>query len=98
MAELQENTPYDDVFKTQKVECPRLLIPVINEAFHKNYDENVEIRSTKGGLLISVDKKRNVSVYNIMGVCVFSQDVEGDCNITLPQGAYIVDGKKFFVR
>ena len=43
MAELQENTPYDDVFKTQKVECPRLLIPVINEAFHKNYDENVEI-------------------------------------------------------
>lgn len=62
------------------------------------YGENVEIRSTKGGLLISVDKKRNVSVYNIMGVCVFSQDVEGDCNITLPQGAYIVDGKKFFVR
>lgn len=43
MAELQENTPYDDVFKTQKVECPRLLIPVINEAFHKKYDKNVEI-------------------------------------------------------
>ena len=43
MAELQENTPYDDVFKTQKIECPRLLIPVINEAFHKNYNENMEV-------------------------------------------------------
>ena len=43
MAELQETTPYDDVFKTQKTECPRLLIPVINEVFHKKYKENVEI-------------------------------------------------------
>ena len=43
MAELQENTPYDDVFKTQKIECPRLLIPVINEAFYKNYNEDAEI-------------------------------------------------------
>lgn len=43
MAELQESTPYDDVFKTQKIECPRLLIPVINEAFYKNYKEDAEI-------------------------------------------------------
>ena len=43
MAELQENTPYDDVFKTQKIECPRLLIPIINEAFYKNYKEDAEI-------------------------------------------------------
>ena len=43
MSELQENTPYDDVFKTQKMECPRLLIPIINEAFQKNYKENTEI-------------------------------------------------------
>ena len=43
MAKLQENTPYDDVFKTQKIESPKLLIPVINEAFHKNYSENAEI-------------------------------------------------------
>ena len=43
MAEIQETTPYDDVFKTQKIECPRLLIPVINEIFHKEYKEDAEI-------------------------------------------------------
>ena len=43
MTELQEKTPYDDVFKTQKIECPKLLIPIINEVFQKNYNENAEI-------------------------------------------------------
>lgn len=43
MTELQEKTPYDDVFKKQKIECPRLLIPIINEVFQKSYNENAEI-------------------------------------------------------
>ncbi len=33
-------SPYDDVYRTLIVDCPRLLIPVINEIFHKNFDEN----------------------------------------------------------
>jgi len=37
------NTPYDDAHKTLSHDCPRLLIPVINEAFNENYrgDEKV---------------------------------------------------------
>ena len=34
------NTPYDDVFRTLTVDCSRLLIPVINEVFGKNYTGN----------------------------------------------------------
>ena len=52
MAELQENTPYDDVFKTQKTECPKLLIPVINEVFHKNYKDNTEIISLENEIFL----------------------------------------------
>lgn len=38
MTEVNETTPYDDVFQTEVIECPKLIIPVINEAFHENYD------------------------------------------------------------
>lgn len=31
------NTPYDDVFKTLSNDCRQLLLPVINEIFHKHY-------------------------------------------------------------
>ncbi len=31
------NTPYDDVHKTLTHDCPRLLIPLINEVFGENY-------------------------------------------------------------
>ena len=34
------NTPYDDVFRTLTVDCSRLLIPVLNEVFGKNYTGN----------------------------------------------------------
>lgn len=30
-------TPYDDAFKTLIVDCPKLLIPMVNEAFGKSY-------------------------------------------------------------
>ncbi len=38
MTETNEKTPYDDVFHTEIIECPELIIPVINETFHESYD------------------------------------------------------------
>ncbi len=37
------NTPYDDVFRTLLNDCPRLIIPVVNDTFGMNYtyDEDV---------------------------------------------------------
>ena len=36
-------TPYDDAFRTMMNDCVRLLIPVINEVFGKNYSGNEKI-------------------------------------------------------
>ena len=40
------NTPFDDVFKTLLYDHTRLVIPLINRAFHENYtgDERIEFR------------------------------------------------------
>ena len=40
------NTPFDDAHKTLTHDCPSLLIPVINEAFHETYtgDEKIIFR------------------------------------------------------
>ena len=40
------NTPFDDVFKTLLYDHTRLVIPLINKAFHENYagDERIEFR------------------------------------------------------
>lgn len=37
------NTPYDDVFRTLSNDCPQLLIPVINDAFHEHFTGNEKI-------------------------------------------------------
>ena len=42
-AEAMSQTPYDDVHRTLLNDCPQLIIPVVNEAFHKDYDCNEEI-------------------------------------------------------
>lgn len=36
-------TPYDDVHRTMLNDCPRLIIPVVNEMFHKQHSENEKI-------------------------------------------------------
>ncbi len=39
------NTPYDDAFRTMLVDCPRLIIPLINYVFDENYsiEEKIEV-------------------------------------------------------
>ena len=41
--ELKVNTPYDDAFRTMTVDCIRLLIPMMNEVFGKQYSGNEKI-------------------------------------------------------
>ena len=38
------NTAYDDAYHTLLNDCPRLIIPVVNEVFHENYDLNEEVK------------------------------------------------------
>ena len=65
-------TPYDDAFKTLLVDCPRLLIPVVNEVFGKSYtgSEQVILRANEHFLpgMSSENKKRITdSAFTIMG-------------------------------
>ena len=32
-------TPYDDVHRTMLNDCPELIIPVVNEMFHKRHND-----------------------------------------------------------
>ena len=47
------NTPYDDAFRTLTVDCPRLLIPMMNEIFSKHYtgDETVTLHPNEHFLI-----------------------------------------------
>ena len=36
-------TPYDDVHRTMLNDCPKLIIPVVNEMFHKKHSSNEKI-------------------------------------------------------
>ena len=60
--------------------------------------DDVEIRSVPNGISILAGKRQLVSVYNILGVCVFRQEVEGECNVSLPDGIYVANGKKLIVK
>ena len=37
------STPYDDVHRTLLNDCPQLIIPVVNEAFHQTHDRNEKV-------------------------------------------------------
>ena len=39
----QVATPYDDVHRTMLNDCPKLIIPVVNEMFHKRHSNNEEV-------------------------------------------------------
>lgn len=37
MTGMESNTPYDDAYRTMYIECDELLLPLLNEVFHKHY-------------------------------------------------------------
>ena len=44
MSESKSSTPYDDSYKTLLTEHPRLIIPVVNEMFGKNYGNDAPVK------------------------------------------------------
>ena len=66
------STPYDDAFRTMTVDCPRLLISVINEVFDKHYTGDEEIIFHPGEHLMNQqdgdqDKRITDSSFSIIG-------------------------------
>ena len=56
---MENNTIFDDVFRTMLEKMPKLVIPVINEVFHKSYSKSEKIEQyrnehhTKSGEIIT---------------------------------------------
>ena len=75
------NTPFDDAHKTLTHDCPSLLIPVINEAFHENYtgDEKIIFRPNEHFINIQGEptkEKRTDSCFEIYGKSVKKYHIE----------------------
>ena len=47
------NTPYDDVHRTLLNDCPKLIIPVVNEMFQKKHSDNEKITLLNNQLFIN---------------------------------------------
>ena len=54
------STPYDDAQRTLSVDCPSLLIPLVNEAFQTNYplDADVKLYNNEFFITTGNDQKR----------------------------------------
>ena len=54
------STPYDDAQRTLSVDCPSLLIPLVNEAFRTNYplDADVKLYNNEFFITTGNDQKR----------------------------------------
>lgn len=51
-------TPYDDVFRTLLVECPELVIPLVNEAFGEHYNRDDKVTVHHNEFFIGSNEKR----------------------------------------
>ena len=49
----ETNTPYDDVHRTMLNDCPKLIIPVVNEMFHKRHSNNEKVTLLNNELFIN---------------------------------------------
>ncbi|MCC8103851.1 MAG: hypothetical protein LIP11_16930 [Clostridiales bacterium] len=66
-------TPYDDVYRTLVLDCPRLLIPMINEIFNEHFTKEDEIVFSKdiykfNGRADKAETRMTDSVFEIIGV------------------------------
>lgn len=57
-AKPKTGTPYDDAFRTLLVDCPELVIPLINEAFGEHYVRNEKVTVHHNEFFIVGDDKR----------------------------------------
>ena len=58
--ESNTSTPYDDVHRTMLNDCPKLIIPVVNEMFHKKHSDNEKITLLNNELFINRQNGKQV--------------------------------------
>jgi hypothetical protein len=65
--ERKRSTPYDDVFRTVLTDCPRLIIPVINEMFGTDYSADVQVvLGQNEQFILEEDDEKQITDSNIL--------------------------------
>ncbi len=54
------NTPYDDVFRTMNEDCPRFVIPLINEIFGTDYPLNAKVEFLADKHIINLPGRKHI--------------------------------------
>ncbi len=54
------STPYDDVFRTMNEDCPRFVIPLINEIFGTDYPINAEVEFLADKHIINLPGRKHI--------------------------------------
>lgn len=53
------NTPYDDTFRTLLLDCPELVVPLINELFGTNYTGREVVVSNENEIFLRNPEGKN---------------------------------------
>ena len=77
-------TPYDDVFRTLTNDCPKLILPLLNEFFHEKYDGSETISFATNELFLTRQdgketKRITDSSFTVIGESVKNYHIECEC-------------------
>lgn len=76
------NAPYDDVHRTLLNDCPKLIIPVVNEMFQKKHSDNEKITLLNNELFINRQNGRQVERITDTNLLIGSVHYHLECQST----------------
>ena len=80
--ESNTSTPYDDVHRTLLNDCPKLIIPVVNEMFHKKHNDNERITLLNNELFINRQNGKQVECITDTNLLIGSIRYHLECQST----------------
>ena len=64
------STPYDDAQRTLSVDCPSLLIPLVNEAFQTDYPLDADVKLYNNEFFIITPRTRALLSSLMLRYCI----------------------------
>ncbi len=87
------NTPYDDVFRTINEDCPRLIIPLINEIFSTDYPLDTKIEFLSDKHIINLPGRKQIKRETDSNISITHEEEDARFHVE-SQSTYDVDISK----
>ena len=78
----ETSTPYDDVHRTMLNDCPKLIIPVVNEMFQKKHSDNEKVTLLNNELFINRQNGKQVERITDTNLLIGSIHYHLECQST----------------